>query len=361
MHVDKMMLKNYRNLKNLELELTPHVNIFYGQNAQGKTNLLESIYFCATGRSHRTSFDRECIAHDMDEAYIKILYTRHKQDTIEIHLRKNGRKSVAVNNYPVRRIDDLFGCFTVVIFSPEDLSLIKNGPAKRRRFMDMEICQLDPVYLHDLQKYHKVLRQRNQLLKTLNPVKFSYEEQLLPWDMQLAEYGVRIINKREDFIRKISEHTAHIHEKITHGTEILHLKYEKDTMAEMDSYLQVLKKQASKDIRYGNTGNGPHKDDIAMEIDDQDVRIFGSQGQQRTTALSMKLAELELMEAEIGTPPVLLLDDVMSELDKDRQLHMVQYIERCQTILTCTGVEDSIQHLPAGGMFEVCQGTVTRR
>lgn len=361
MHVDKLLLKNYRNFEQLDLDLTPHVNIFYGQNAQGKTNLLESIYFCATGRSHRTSYDRECITHDQNEAYIKIIYTRHKQDTVEIHLRKNGRKSIAVNNYPVKRIDDLFGCFTVVIFSPEDLSLIKNGPQKRRRFMDMEICQVDPVYLHDLQKYHKVLRQRNQLLKTLNPVQFSYEEQLLPWDMQLVDYGVKVIKKREAFIEKLSQHTAHIHDRISNGTEVLELAYEKDTGDNAEEFLQVLKKQASKDIRYGSTASGPHKDDIAMAIDGQDVRVYGSQGQQRTTALSMKLAELELMEAEIGTPPVLLLDDVMSELDRERQLHMIQYIERCQTILTCTGVEDSIRNLPAGGMFEVSKGHVQKK
>ncbi len=167
MYVKRILLQNYRNYESLNLDLTRNVNILCGQNAQGKTNLLEAIYFCATGRSHRTAYDRECIRAGEEEALIKILYEKHRDDTVEIDLRKNGRKSVAVNGFPVKKIDDLFGCFHVVVFSPEDLSLIKSGPARRRKFMDIEICQLDAVYLHNLQQYHKVLKQRNQLLKDL--------------------------------------------------------------------------------------------------------------------------------------------------------------------------------------------------
>ncbi len=361
MHADRILLKEYRNFSHLDLSFSERVNIFYGQNAQGKTNLLEAIYFCATGRSHRTSYDRECIRYASPEAFLKILYTRRKQDTIEIHLQKTGGKSIAVNNAPVRRIDDLFGCFTVVIFSPEDLSLIKSGPARRRRFMDLEICQLDPVYLHDLKNYHRVLRQRNQLLKGLDPGRFQYGEQLLPWDAQLVSYGVRIIEKRENFLAKLSDHAEKIHERITESAEKLELIYENDVKADPELFLKALKENAAKDIRYGSTSSGPHRDDIRINIAEEDVRVYGSQGQQRTAALSMKLAEMELMEEETGTSPVLLLDDVMSELDRERQMHMIEYIERCQTILTCTGVEDSIKSFPAGSLFEVVHGTITQK
>ncbi len=360
MQADQLYLKNYRNIEDLELTLDPHVNIFYGQNAQGKTNLLESVYFCATGRSHRTSFDKECIRYDAEEAFIKLLYTRRKQDSIEIHLRRNGRKAAAYNQAPVRKIEDLFGCLSVVMFSPEDLSLIKNGPASRRRFMDMEICQTDPVYLHTLKNYHKVLRQRNQLLKDLDAYHPDYEGSLYPWDQQLVAYGVRLIKMREIFIQKLSEKTRRIHDKISHGTEMLTLSYEKNMEADPDQFFEKLKSQAARDIILGSTHTGPHRDDIAMTIGERDVRTYGSQGQQRTTALSMKLAEMELMEEEIGTAPILLLDDVMSELDQDRQLHMIEYIERCQTLITCTGVEDSIRRLPVGQRFKVYNGIVQK-
>ena len=358
MQADRLFLKDFRNIQELDLAFHPNVNIFYGQNAQGKTNLLEAVYFCSTGRSHRTSFDKECIRYDQPEAFIKLLYTRRKQDTIEIHLRRNGRKGAAYNKAPVRKIEDLFGCLAVIMFSPEDLALIKNGPAQRRRFMDLEICQTDPVYLHTLKEYHRILKQRSQVLKNLDAYQFSYEESLLPWDQQLAEKGVKLILLRDRFIEKLSTRTAKIHEKISHGTEQLDLTYEKNMEPDAEMFLDKLKNTAQRDIILGSTHTGPHRDDIAMMINGQDVRSYGSQGQQRTTALSMKLAEMELMEEEIGTPPILLLDDVMSELDQDRQMHMIQYIERCQTLITCTGVEDSIRRLPVGARYLVENGTV---
>ena len=364
MQADHIRLKYFRNISQLELDFDPHVNIFYGQNAQGKTNLLESVFFCATGRSHRTSYDKECIMHDQEEAFIHLDFTRSRQDQIEIHLKRSGRKQAAVNRTPIRKIEDLFGSLQVVMFSPEDLSLIKNGPAERRRFMDLEICQTDPVYLHTLKSYHKVLRQRNQLLKDLDAYHYGYEEQLLPWDQQLAGFGVRLIRMREGFIDRLSEHTAHIHESLSHGTEALTLAYEKNIPADEEQFLEQLKSTAQRDIILGSTRTGPHRDDIAMSITSagstQDVRVFGSQGQQRTTALSLKLAELELMEEEIGTPPILLLDDVMSELDQERQLHMIHYIERGQTLIACTGVEDSIRRLPVGARFKVENGNVRK-
>lgn len=357
MYVKRLMVKNFRCYEDLDVELSPNINIVYGKNAQGKTNLLEAVYYCATGRSHRTSYDKECIRYDQSEAMIKIWYEKYKQDQIEIHLRKNGRKSVAINGYPAQKINELFGCFHVVVFSPEDLSLIKNGPARRRKFMDMEICQVDPIYLHDLQQYCKVLRQRNQLLKEIakNP---SKKETIFAWDTQLAQYGIKVMKRRAQFVSQLETFTGQIHASITHGEEKLKILYENAVPMDVNMFQRMLEKDLARDIRYGTTASGPHHDDLALYVDKADVRVYGSQGQQRTTALSMKLAELEMMKEEIGHSPVLLLDDVMSELDKDRQLHLAKYIQENQTIITCTGIEDSIRHLPAGKMFEVQKGKI---
>lgn len=357
MYVKRLMLKNFRCYEDLDVELSPHINIVYGKNAQGKTNLLEAVYYCATGRSHRTSYDKECIRYDQDEAMIKIWYEKYKEDQIEIHLRKNGRKSVAINGYPARKIGELFGCFHVVAFSPEDLSLIKSGPARRRKFMDMEICQVDPVYLHDLQQYCKVLRQRNQLLKELikNPAK---KETIFAWDAQLTHYGVKVMQRRAAFVKDLQGYTSQIHGSITHGEENLKISYENRAAIDENDFQRQLEKDLPRDIRYGTTSAGPHHDDLALFVDGTDVRVYGSQGQQRTAALSLKLAELEMMKEEIGHSPVLLLDDVMSELDRERQMHLAHYIRENQTIITCTGIEDSIRRLPVGKMFEVQKGKI---
>ena len=359
LYAKRLMLKNFRNYKSLDMELSPHINIFRGKNAQGKTNLLEAIYYCATGRSHRTSFDRECILYKEDEALIKLWYERYREDQIEIHLRKNGRKSIAVNGMAARKINELFGCFPVVVFSPEDLSLIKSGPSRRRRFMDMEICQVDPVYLFNLQQYCRILRQRNQLLKDIyrSPGK---KDELQDWDRQLAHYGIQLVRRREQFIETIRPMTQTLHISISHGTEELSISYESGKADGEEEFYNRLQKDVSRDILQGNTSFGPHHDDILLEINGTDVRVYGSQGQQRTAALSLKLAEFEMMKKEIGYAPVLLLDDVMSELDGDRQLHLLKYIEENQTILTCTGIEDSIRQLPAGRVFEIEKGNVKK-
>jgi DNA replication and repair protein RecF len=356
-YAKRLKVKNFRNYSALDIEFSPHINIIQGKNAQGKTNLLEAIYFCATGRSHRTSFDRECIKQDEEEAMIQLRYQRYKEDVIELHLRKNGRKSIAVNAVPAKKIDELFGCFHVVVFSPEDLSLIKNGPSRRRRFMDMEICQVDTVYVHHLQQYCRVLRQRNQLLKDAykDPKK---QEQIQDWDRQLAYYGVRLIRRREEFMKRMTPITQKLHRNISHGTEQITLDYENGGIIEEEAYVRRLQRDLPRDLRFGNTSFGPHHDDIGIRINGDDIRSYGSQGQQRTAALSLKLAEVEMMKQEIGYAPVLLLDDVMSELDEERQLHLLSYMEENQTIVTCTGIEDSIRKLPSGRIFEVEQGQV---
>ena len=370
MFVKKIRLKNYRGYDELELGFDKGINILSGDNAQGKTNLLEAVYYCSSGRSHRTTKDKECIYLGREEALIKIVFERSagREEQIEIHLKQNGKKSLAINGYPARRINDLFGRLHVVLFSPEDLSLIKRGPAERRKFIDMEICQVDPVYLYDLQQYYKVLRQRNQLLKDaskdrnyptytekLNAVK----ETLFAWDAQLVSYGVKVMKRRESFVSHLQEYTSKIHRTISHETEEMKLSYLNSVPMEEDQFLEILEKDIEQDLRYGMTSSGPQHDDLIILINGTDIRKYGSQGQQRTAALSLKLSELSMMREEIGESPVLLLDDVMSELDENRQKQLAEYVKDHQTIMTCTGVEDSIRLLPVGAHFHVKAGKVT--
>lgn len=369
MFVKNIRLKNYRGYDELELSFDKGINILSGDNAQGKTNLLEAVYYCCAGRSHRTTKDKECIYLGREEALVKILFetAAGKEEQIEIHLKQTGKKSLAINGYPARRINDLFGRFHVVLFSPEDLSLIKRGPAERRKFIDMEICQVDPVYLYDLQQYYKVLRQRNQLLKDASRSRnfATYAEKiefvretLFAWDAQLCDYGVRVMKRRAAFVEKLKSYTAHIHQTISHGTEEMDLGYQNSVPMEISAFQLILEKELEQDLRTGTT-SGPQHDDLLILINGTDVRRYGSQGQQRTAALSLKLSELQMMKEEIGESPVLLLDDVMSELDENRQKQLTEYVRENQTILTCTGVEDSIRSLPVGAHFHVKAGRIS--
>lgn len=360
MIIQKVVLKNFRNYKELELELAPGVNVLMGENAQGKTNLLEAVGYCSTGRSHRTSYDRECIQIGESDAFIKVLYNLENSghmDCVELHLRRNGAKSAAMNRVPVQKINDLFGCIQTVLFSPEDLSLIKDGPAKRRRFMDMEICQVDKVYLHCLQQYQIVLRQRNQVLKDIARQGGS-RELLGVYDEQFAEFASRLIRRRRAFIVQLSELAPQIHSRISGNTEKIEFSYEASTKEDTQQILRKLSESAEQDLKLGTSCVGPHRDDIGIRINGTDVRTYGSQGQKRTAALSMKLAEVEMMQEQTGHSPILLLDDVMSELDERRQLFLVDCIEKHQTVITCTGVEDSIRKMANARIFRVKEGRI---
>ena len=275
MFVKNIRLKNYRGYDELELSFDKGINILSGDNAQGKTNLLEAVYYCCAGRSHRTTKDKECIYLGREEALVKILFetAAGKEEQIEIHLKQTGKKSLAINGYPARRINDLFGRFHVVLFSPEDLSLIKRGPAERRKFIDMEICQVDPVYLYDLQQYYKVLRQRNQLLKDSSrsrnfatygeKVEFV-RETLFAWDAQLCDYGVRVMRLRAAFVEKLKGYTAHIHQTISHGTEEMDLGYQNSVPMEISAFQLILEKELEQDLRTGTTTSGPQHDDLLI-------------------------------------------------------------------------------------------------
>ena len=342
MIVKKLELENFRNYKSLDLELDPNKNILYGNNAQGKTNILEAIYICSTTKSHRSNKDIELIKFDEREAHIKIfLEKKEKEYRIDVHLRKNKTKGIAVNGIPIKRASELFGIFNVIFFAPEDLNIIKNGPSERRRFMDLELCQLDKMYVNNLINYNKVLNQRNRLLKDIsfNP---KLEDTLDVWDEQLILYGKEIIKKREEFIKQISKIIKPIHEDLTNKEEAIKIDYQKNT--EIRNFEKNLKRNRSVDLKHKNTSVGPHRDDILFFNKDINIRTYGSQGQKRTIALSLKLAEIELVKKIINDTPVLLLDDVLSELDSDRQNHLLERLNDIQTIVTCTGLDEFVEN-----------------
>lgn len=360
MYVKNLSLKNYRNIKTLELSLKNGVNILYGQNAQGKTNLLESIYIGATGRSHRTHKDKELINFNKNEAHIRLEVFKEKIfDRIDIHIKKESKKGIAINGISISKLGELFGYLNVVIFSPEDLALIKQGPQERRKFIDMELCQINNIYYYNLSQYYKVLKQRNALLKKIQK-DISLKDTLFIWDKQLIDFGSKIINTRQQFIKKIEKISCDIHKNITNNTEILKLKYKPSVL--VSEFNEKLQKNIEKDIFYQTTSYGPHKDDILFFINDINVKDFGSQGQQRTVSLSIKLAEIQLIQEETGYLPVLLLDDVLSELDKNRQKFLIKNIKKMQVIITCTGVEDVIKNLDEDFyLFKVENGSIIKK
>ena len=359
MYIKNISLQYFRNYEKLEMELSPKLNILYGNNAQGKTNILEAIYISAMGRSQRTSREKEIIKLDKDEAHIQVLAVNDDEqypNRIDVHLKKDGKKGVALNSIPVRKLGDLLGQIYVIIFSPEDLQLIKSGPSERRRFIDMEMCQLSKVYYYDLQQYHKILKQRNNLLKNLQKTP-SLKDTLFVWDSQLVTYAKKLITERELFIEKISKIAADIHNNITGGIEKLEMQYSPNVSAE--DMEKKLKSHIDRDIFMGSISVGPHKDDLNFYINGIDVKAYGSQGQQRTTALSAKLAEIELIKEEKMINPILLLDDVLSELDESRQTYLLDNISDIQTILTCTGIEDSIKkYIDKAKIYNVRQGKI---
>lgn len=360
MIITKLELSNFRNYKLLKLDFDNKTNILYGNNAQGKTNILESIYMCSTTKSHRSNKDFELINFDSNEGHIKLYINKNnREQRIDIHLRKNKSKGIAINGIPIKKASELFGIFNVIIFSPEDLNIIKNGPSERRKFIDMELCQLDKIYVYNLVNYNKVLSQRNQLLKDLY-FKPELKQTLDVWDMQLAEYGSKVIKRREQFIKEISNILIPIHDELTNGQEEIEVVYEKNS--EQDDLYENILINREKDIKYKTTSVGPHRDDIVFFNKGKNIKTYGSQGQKRTIALSLKLAEIELVKSLINDKPVLLLDDVLSELDSDRQNHLLKSLDNIQTIITCTGLDEFIENrFKINKVFQVTNGNVAEK
>ncbi|PLS15797.1 DNA replication/repair protein RecF [Bacillus sp. M6-12] len=370
MYIETIKLKNYRNYQDLEVFFENKVNVILGENAQGKTNVMESIYVLALAKSHRTSNDKDLIR--WDEEYAKIegrVKKRNSSVPLELTISKKGKKA-KFNHIEQRKLSQYVGNMNVVMFAPEDLHLVKGSPQVRRRFIDMEIGQVSPVYLHDMSQYHKILQQRNHLLKLLQTRKQSDTTMLDVLTEQLIGYAVKIVEKRFQFLGLLQDWAEPIHAGISRGLETLKIEYKPSLdvsecmeMSKMeDIFLEKFVKVRNREIERGVTLIGPHRDDLTFFVNGRDVQTFGSQGQQRTTALSLKLAEIELIHAEIGEYPILLLDDVLSELDDYRQSHLLNTIQgKVQTFVTTTSVE-GIDHqtLKEASTFEVEQGSLKK-
>ena len=357
MIIKSIELSNFRNYEELNIQFDDGTNILYGDNAQGKTNILEAAFMSGTTKSHKGSKDKEIIRFDAEEAHIRtIVLKNEKEYQIDMHLRNRGSKGVAINKIPIKKASELFGILNIVFFSPEDLNIIKNGPSERRRFLDAELCQLDKVYLSDLTKYNKILNQRNKLLKDIN-FRHDLIETLSVWDTQLLETGKRIIKRRKIFIEELNEIIGKIHSNISGGKENLILKYEPNI--DEIFFEDELLKAKQKDLKLCQTTVGPHRDDMLFSVNNIDIRKYGSQGQQRTSALSLKLAEIEIVKKSIHNTPVLLLDDVLSELDSNRQNYLLNSISDIQTIITCTGLEEFVKNrFHINKVFRVVNGKV---
>ena len=358
MRVKSLKLKNYRNYDLLILDFDNAANIFYGDNAQGKTNILEAVYLSGTTKSHRGAKDKELIRFGQEESHIEAVVEKNGIDyQIDMHLKRNGPKGIAINKMPIRKASELFGIVNLVFFSPEDLNIIKNGPSERRRFIDMELSQLDRVYLSNLTNYNRIVNQRNHLLKDMG-MGGSLKDTLEIWDIQLVHYGSKIIERRKEFIDRVNEIISSIHKKLTGEKEEIQVIYEPSNGSL--TLEQALTKNRERDMRIKSTSAGPHRDDICFMVGGLDIRRYGSQGQQRTAALSLKLSEIELVKQAAKDTPVLLLDDVLSELDKHRQNYLLDSINDIQTLITCTGVEDFVNHrFSINKVFHVRDGQVT--
>lgn len=342
MIIKSLELADFRNYETLNISFDKGTNILYGDNAQGKTNILEAIYVSATTKSHKGSKDKEIVNFNKEEAHIRTYLEKEDVEyRVDMHLRSNKSKGIAIDGQKIKKAADILGLLNIVFFSPEDLNIIKNGPAERRRFADMELCQLDNFYLYNLNNYNKIINQRNKLLKDMyfNP---GLKETLNIWDSQLVSFGSKIIERREIFAEQLCEIIGDIHSKLSGGKEELIVKYEPDVLIE--NFESKMKENQEKDIKTKVTSTGPHRDDFSFIVNGIDIRKYGSQGQQRTAALSLKLSEIELVKRMTKDTPVLLLDDVLSELDSNRQNYLLNSIGDIQTIISCTGLDEFVNN-----------------
>ena len=329
MFIKSINIENFRNYDNQKLELSPNINILYGFNAQGKTNLLEAIYFCAFGKSFRTSKEKEVIKKNEKFSNIELLYQKKDREG-KINISLSDKKIISVNDIKIKKLSELLGNLNIVIFTPDDINILKNGPEERRRFLNVMISQLRSGYVYHLNNYMKTLEQRNNYLKSSNSIN---EEMLEIWDEKLAEHGEKIYSYRKEFIEKIKEKVKDIHSKVT--SEEIKLHYISDC-EDKNKFLEKLKQTRNIDREKGYTTKGIHRDDFKVFINGEEVKIYGSQGQNRTAILSLKLAELQVIYEDVGEYPILLLDDFMSELDEKRITKFLESIENIQVIITCT-------------------------
>ena len=360
MYISSLELADFRNIVSLNMEFSQGTNILYGENAQGKTNILESLYMISTTKSHRGVRDRDMIRFGVEESHIRSLIMKGGIDyRVDMHLRKNKSKGIAINGQRIRKASELIGLLHIVFFSPEDLGIVKNGPAERRRFMDMELCQLDASYLHNLNQYNKTVENRNRLLRDMYQFP-DLQDTLSIWDDQLINYGRQIIESRRGFISDLNEIVGDIHSKLSGNREHLTILYEPNT--EADEFEEKLRRSRERDIHMKSTSVGPHRDDFSFMDRDTDLRRYGSQGQQRTCALSLKLSEIDLVKKVIGHRPVLMMDDVLSELDSGRQNYLLSTIGGIQTFITCTGLDEFVNNrFKIDQVFRIESGTCVEK
>ncbi|MCK8826833.1 DNA replication/repair protein RecF [Natroniella acetigena] len=366
MFLSQLYLKNFRNYKHQHLKFNQNLNLIVGANAQGKTNILEAIYLLGTGNSHRTNLDSELVNWNKDNFYIKGELIKKSQN-YQLEVNYQGRnKIIKINSNKLQRISDLVGYLNIVIFSPEDLSLVKGSPSRRRKFINLEVSQISSYYKHLLTEYGKILKQRNNLLKEIRDNNIP-QHMLQVWEQQLIDTGSKIIKRRLEALDKLSILAKLMQRKITDGKETLLLKYDTKLEINTESSIQEIKEQfkyllnkkREREIEHGVTKVGPHRDDISLIVNNIDIRKFGSQGQQRTTALAIKLAELEFMKAEIGEYPILLLDDVFSELDEGRRFKLLKVIQnKIQTFITTTHLKQVQEFNGKHKFFKIKKGSV---
>ena len=333
MWIKNIKIKNFRNYNQEEINLEKNINIFYGKNAQGKTNIIEAIFLCSLGKSFRAKKDNEMIKLNEENAIVEIEYEKSDRDG-KIKIEIGNKKNIYLNGIKIKKLSELLGNLNIVIFTPDDINILKGGPQNRRRFLDIMISQLRPNYMHILNLYLKTIEQRNKYLRQIKE-EHKDENLLEIWDEKLAEYAVKIYEYRKEFIEKIIKKINIIHKNITNGEEQIELEY----ITECDNkekYLQLLKERRKLDIIKGFTTKGVHHDDFLIYLNDKQVNIYGSQGQHRTAMLSLKLSELQVIYDDIGEYPILLLDDFMSELDEKRRKNFLENIKNIQVIITCT-------------------------
>ena len=368
MILKELDIKHFRNYQQQTLTFNPNITLFLGQNAQGKTNLMESIYVLAMTKSHRSSKDKEWILWNEEFSWIRGTLERKRGPLhLEIQLTGKGKKA-RINGLEQKKLSEYVGAMNVVMFAPEDLNIVKGSPVQRRRFLDMEISQVSPMYIHFLSQYQKVVTQRNQCLKDAYKNKKLLEFlDVLNW--QLAELAIKIITKRTEFLEKMEVWANAAHKNITQESENLQISYlpsfqpkgESSQETLVQNFIDQLEQRRDKEMARGTTLLGPHRDDLQFFINGTNVQQYGSQGQQRTTALSLKLAEIQLIYEEVGEYPILLLDDVLSELDASRQSHLLDTIQgKVQTFVTATGVEGlHHQTLKHASIYRVQSGKAT--
>lgn len=366
MWIKSISVEHYRNYKSLKLPFDSKLNVILGDNAQGKTNLLEAIYVSGFAKSFRTHKDSELIRFEADYAkvIIEIVMDSGYEQRVEYRIHKGNKKTFLINGVNITKITELLGTLNIILFYPDDLKLIKESPIERRRFINRELSHISKVYCKDIIEYNKILNQRNELLKKL-PYKPELKGTLEVWDEQFSDKGARIVLKRQSFCQSLNDISSKIHSNITKGKENLTVNYNtavsnlKNYDTIKDDLLKSLSKNQEMDMKRGFTSVGPHRDDLDIMINGINIKSFGSQGQQRTAALSLKLSEIEIVKNEVGEYPILLLDDVMSELDLNRQKDLIYALKNVQTIITTTDIQNLLDdYINASRVIQIKNGHV---